>query len=184
MNKLKAIDTLLSDVKVILPTIFEDGRGFFSEVYNEQTFKEAGIVLNVIQDNQSLSRQKGTLRGLHYQLHPKAQGKLVRVVRGSIYDVAVDIRQSSPTFGKWVGVELSAQNKKQLFVPAGFAHGFCTLEENTEVIYKVDAPYAPELEGGIIWNDKELAIDWPVNTPILSEKDEQLPTLANAKLFD
>ncbi|CRH97454.1 sugar biosynthesis protein [Streptococcus pneumoniae] len=144
--------------------------------------KEAGIDLQFVQDNQSFSATKGTLRGLHYQLNPKAQTKLVRCTRGSIFDVAVDIRKGSPTYGQWFGIELSAENKKQLLIPKGFAHGFMTLTDDVEVQYKVDELYAPECDRGIIWNDAEVGIEWPMEIqPVLSEKDEKAPSLKEAE---
>lgn len=135
-----------------------------------------------IQDNQSLSAEVGVLRGLHYQLNPKAQTKLIRVLSGAIYDVIVDIRRNSPTFGQWVGVILSEYNKRQLLVPKGFAHGFCTLVPNTQVLYKVDEYYSPENDRGILWNDPALGIDWPTSSPILSDKDQRHPLLKDAEL--
>ena len=139
---------------------------------------KAGIEVKFVQDNQSFSASKGTLRGLHYQLNPKAQTKLVRCTKGSIFDVAVDIRKGSPTYGKWFGIELSAENKKQLLVPKGFAHAFMTLTDDVEVQYKVDEIYSPENDRGIIWNDPAIGIEWPIDiTPILSEKDEKAPLL-------
>jgi dTDP-4-dehydrorhamnose 3,5-epimerase len=138
--------------------------------------------MNFIQDNQSLSAEAGVLRGLHYQLNPKAQTKLIRVLAGAIYDVVVDLRQPSPTFCQWDGFILSDANHRQLLVPRGFAHGFCTLERNTQVLYKVDAYYAPEHDRGIAWNDPALGIDWPASNPILSEKDSKHPLLADAEI--
>jgi dTDP-4-dehydrorhamnose 3,5-epimerase len=173
--------TNLEGVIVVEPAVFGDHRGWFMESYNEDKFKEAGIDLTFIQDNQSFSVEKGTLRGLHYQLAPKAQTKLVRCTKGSIFDVAVDIRKGSPTYGKWFGVELSAENKKQLLVPKGFAHGFMTLTEDVEVQYKVDELYAPECDRGIMWNDPEINIEWPIDVqPVLSAKDEKAPLLKDA----
>lgn len=166
----------------LVPARFADERGFFSETFNAATFRrEAGIDAVFVQDNQSMSKEVGVLRGLHCQRPPFAQAKLVRVTRGRIYDVAVDIRLSSPTYGQWAATELSAQNWAQLFIPAGFLHGYCTLEPETEVQYKVDAPYAPDHEAGVIWNDPEIGIDWPLGTgaPILSGKDRALPRLAD-----
>jgi dTDP-4-dehydrorhamnose 3,5-epimerase len=147
------------------------------ESYNRRAFREVGITLEFVQDNHSLSEAAGIIRGLHYQSEPMAQNKLVRVLTGAIYDVAVDIRPDSPTFGHWVGVVLSEENKRQLFVPKGFAHGFCTLVPNTQVLYKVDQYYSPEHDRGILWNDPDLGIDWPVRNPKLSEKDKNLPLL-------
>jgi dTDP-4-dehydrorhamnose 3,5-epimerase len=182
---MKIIEIGLSDVVIIEMNVFGDHRGFFMESYNAKQFKEKGISNIFIQDNHSLSVEAGVLRGLHYQLNPKAQSKLVRVVSGAIYDVVVDIRSNSPTFGQWSGVILSAENKRQLLVPVGFAHGFCTLVPNTEVLYKVDEYYSPEHDRGIAWNDPVLGIDWPTTNPILSDKDQKHPCLAEAEInFD
>ncbi len=169
----------IPDVKLITPKRFGDSRGFFSEVYKGRAFAAAGIDIDFVQDNHALSGEVGTLRGLHFQKPPFAQTKLVRVTRGRIYDVAVDIRLKSPTYGRHVGVELSAENWAQLLVPAGFAHGYCTLEPNTEVLYKVDAYYAPEHDAGILWSDPALGIAWPVEPgkAHLSDKDNRLPVL-------
>ncbi|MEK4116148.1 dTDP-4-dehydrorhamnose 3,5-epimerase [Paenibacillus sp. FSL W8-0919] len=172
----------LNGVIVLEPKSFGDHRGFFMESFNERLFKEHGIHFNFIQDNQSLSSEPGVLRGLHYQLNPKAQTKLIRVLTGAIYDVVVDIRRSSPTFGQWVGVILSEYNKRQLLVPKGFAHGFCTLVPNTQVLYKVDEYYSPEHDHGILWNDPALGIDWPTSNPILSDKDQYHPVLKDAEM--
>ncbi|MFN3609644.1 MAG: dTDP-4-dehydrorhamnose 3,5-epimerase [Hyphomonas sp.] len=163
----------IPDVKLITPARFSDDRGFFSETYNATRFKDAGIDSEFIQDNHSLSRPAGTVRGLHYQSPPFAQAKLVRVVRGAIIDVAVDVRAGSPTYGKWVKAELSAENGTQIFVPRGFLHGFVTLVPDTEVQYKVDAPYSKAHDGAVLWNDPDLAIDWGINgqVAVLSEKD-------------
>ncbi|MBU3536790.1 dTDP-4-dehydrorhamnose 3,5-epimerase, partial [Alkalihalobacillus clausii] len=144
-------------------------------------FKEIGIEIDFIQDNHSLSQTPGTLRGLHYQLAPKAQTKLIRATKGAIYDVIVDIRKESSTYGQWQGFILTAENKRQLLVPKGFAHGFCTLVENTEVQYKVDELYSPEHDRGIAWDDSVLSIDWPVSNPILSDKDVKHPNLEQAE---
>lgn len=174
--------TNLEGVLVIEPKVFGDHRGWFMETYNKENFVETGLNINFIQDNQSFSATKGTLRGLHYQLSPKAQTKLVRCTKGSIFDVAVDIRQESPTYGQWFGIELTAENKKQLLVPKGFAHGFMTLTEDVEVQYKVDEYYAPECDRGIIWNDPTIGVEWPINIqPVLSEKDEKAPSFQNAE---
>lgn len=178
-------ETKLIGVYLIEPAVFGDNRGFFMESYNAEKFNSAGLNFNFVQDNHSLSVETGVIRGLHYQLNPKAQTKLVRVVAGAIYDVVVDIRKSSPTFGQWQGVILSAENKRQLLVPKGFAHGFCTLVPNTEVLYKVDEFYSPEHDRGILWNDPALAIDWPTSKPILSDKDRKHPLLKDAEInFD
>jgi dTDP-4-dehydrorhamnose 3,5-epimerase len=169
----------IPEVILIEPKVFQDERGFFMEVYKTSDFAQFGIKDNFVQDNHSCSA-RGTLRGLHYQKHPMAQAKLVRCVRGAIFDVAVDIRKGSPTYGKWVGVILSATNKKMLYVPVGFAHGFLALEDESEVIYKVSNLYSPEHEAGIIWNDPEIDIKWPWDNPILSERDKTWPPLKEA----
>lgn len=165
---------------VICPRRFEDSRGWFSETWNDARLRQAGITAQFCQDNQSLSRPQGTLRGLHFQAPPHAQAKLVRCLRGRIFDVAVDIRRASPTFGKWVGLELSAENGKQLFIPSGYAHGFATLGPDCEIAYKVDDYYSTECDGGIAWDDPDIGIDWPsgLGEPVLSEKDMSLPSLA------
>lgn len=179
MNFLK---TALEGVFILEPQVHGDHRGWFTESFSDENFKKAGLDLNFVQDNHSFSAEKGTLRGLHYQLKPKAQTKLVRCTKGIIYDVAVDIREGSPTYGKWIGVELSAENKKQLLVPKGFAHAFMTLTEDVEVQYKVDEVYSPENDRGIIWNDPSIAIEWPLEVkPITSKKDENAPLLKNAE---
>ncbi len=175
------VKTSLKDAYVIKPKVFRDERGFFLEFWNEKVFAENGIAAKFVQDNHSLSVKKGILRGLHFQLPPFGQAKLLRVTKGKIFDVIVDLRQNSPTFEKWEGFELSAENFEMVFVPQGFAHGFITLEENTEVIYKVDNIYAPDHDSGIIWNDPDLNIDWPIKDPILSEKDGKLRELKNFK---
>ncbi|MGH1419164.1 MAG: dTDP-4-dehydrorhamnose 3,5-epimerase [Hyphomicrobiaceae bacterium] len=165
----------IPDLKLITPNIFRDDRGFFSETFNKIALVEAGIDEEFVQDNHSLSRAKGVVRGLHFQTSPFAQAKLVRVIRGAIFDVAVDIRHGSPTFGQHVGVELSAENWQQLWVPVGFAHGFCTIEPDTEVIYKVTNFYSPEHDTGVAWDDADLGINWPVSgdAAVLSEKDRK-----------
>lgn len=174
--------TKFEDVLVIEANAFGDSRGFFMESYNEAKFSEQNINYKFVQDNHSLSVETGVLRGLHYQLNPKAQTKLVRVISGAIFDVVVDIRKSSSTFGQWYGVILSETNKKQLLVPKGFAHGFCTLVPNTQVLYKVDEYYSPENDRGIFWNDSTIGIEWPTSNPILSEKDQKHPLLKNAEI--
>lgn len=178
---MKIINTKFTDAFLIEPKVFGDHRGFFLESYNEEIFRKNDINIAFIQDNHSLSQQAGTLRGLHYQLNPKAQTKLIRATRGAIYDVIVDIRKNSPTYGDWQGFILTDDNKRQLLVPKGFAHGFCTLVENTEVQYKVDEYYSPENDRGILWNDPSLGIDWPVSNPVLSEKDTKHPLLKDAE---
>lgn len=158
---------------------FEDQRGYFSETWNRRALAAHGIEIDFVQDNQSMSVTSGTLRGLHFQTPPAAQGKMVRVLRGRIFDVAVDLRRGSPTFGKWCGVELTAETGEQLLVPPGFAHGFVTLEPRTEIFYKVDAFYAPDCDKGIAWNDPDIGIEWPwAAEPVLSDKDTKLPRLA------
>lgn len=179
---MQVIETKLEGVKLIEPKVFQDQRGFFMESYNEATFNKAGISCHFIQDNHSLSVEAGVIRGLHYQLNPRAQTKLVRVVSGAIYDVVVDIRKTSKTFGQWTGFILSESNKRQLIVPRGFAHGFCTLVPNTEVLYKVDELYSPENDRGILWSDPELGIDWPTSNPILSDKDIVHPLFKEAEI--
>ena len=170
---MKAIETKIPGLLIIEPKVFGDERGFFFESYNEQAFNEAtGVSPRFVQDNHSKS-VKGVLRGLHYQLPPKAQGKLVRVVQGEVFDVAVDIRKGSPTYGQWVGEILSADNKKQLWIPPGFAHGFLTLSDTAEFLYKTTDYWSPEHERAILWNDATLGIDWPLNglQPTLAAKD-------------
>lgn len=172
-------ETEIPGVKVLYPARFSDNRGNFSETYNRKTLADAGLNTEFVQDNHSLSRTPGTVRGLHFQIPPFDQAKLVRVVRGKVFDVAVDIRRNSPTFGKYVSCELSAEEWNQLFIPSGFAHGFCTYEPDTEVIYKVTNFYSPQSERGICWNDPDLSIDWPLDgrEPLLSDKDRVYPSL-------
>jgi dTDP-4-dehydrorhamnose 3,5-epimerase len=172
----------IADVKIITPRRFQDDRGFFSETWNARAFREAGIAAGFVQDNHAYSVDKGVVRGLHYQLPPSAQGKLVRVTKGSILDVAVDIRRGSPTFGRHVSAVLSAENWRQIWVPEGFAHGYVTLEPHTEVVYKVTELYAPALDRGILWSDPALGIDWGLahGDAILSDKDRKQPRLAEA----
>ena len=180
---MQVIPTAIPDVLVIEPKVFGDARGFFFESYNENTFAQAtGLKVDFVQDNHSRSA-KGVLRGLHYQLK-QAQGKLVRVVRGSVYDVAVDLRKSSPTFGRWVGAELSEGNHRQMWVPAGFAHGFLVTSESADFLYKTTDYYAPEHERCIAWNDPAIGIEWPVGgLPQLSGKDQQGKLLAQAEVY-
>ncbi len=174
----------IPDVLLIEPKVFGDGRGYFFESYHQALFRQNGIKENFVQDNQSRSA-KGVLRGLHYQIPPKGQAKLIRVLSGSIFDVAVDLRKSSSTFGKVASVVLSGESKKMLYIPEGFAHGFMALEEGTEVLYKVSDFYSPEHERGIIWNDPDLEIKWPSVgiPPLFSEKDVKYPPLKQAVLF-
>lgn len=169
---MNVIDTEIPDVKIFEPKVFGDERGFFFESFNQKIFEDSvGRKVEFVQDNHSKS-VKGVLRGLHYQLPPMAQGKLVRVVQGEVFDVAVDIRKSSPTFGKWVGVNLSAENKRQLWIPEGFAHGFLTLSETAEFLYKTTNFYSPQNEGCLLWRDPSVRIDWPLNNdPVLAQKD-------------
>jgi dTDP-4-dehydrorhamnose 3,5-epimerase len=177
---MELIATEFPDVKIIRPKRFGDQRGFFSETYNKRVLAEAGIDLEFVQDNHSLSRATGTVRGLHFQIFPYAQDKLIRVVRGAVLDVVVDLRKGSPTFGKHVSIVVSAVDWSQIFVPVGFAHGFCTLEPDTEVVYKVTNYYAAECERGVIWNDHDLGIQWPVTEAeaTLSDRDRALPRLS------
>ena len=174
--KLRLVETKIKDVYIIEPDVFGDHRGFFMESYNKEKFEKLGLKFDLIQDNHSLSVEPGVIRGLHFQKDPKAQTKIVRVLTGAIYDVVVDLRRDSPTFGEWVGVHLSEENKFQLVVPKGFAHGFCTILPNTQVFYKVDEYYSQEHDSGILWNDPDLGIDWPTTDPILSDKDRKQPT--------
>ncbi|MFT3811490.1 MAG: dTDP-4-dehydrorhamnose 3,5-epimerase [Micropepsaceae bacterium] len=169
----------IADVKIVRPRRFGDARGFFSETYSAQAFGEAGITDVFVQDNHSFSAAVGTVRGLHFQRPPRAQAKLVRVTRGRIWDVAVDLRRPSPSYGRWVAAEISAEAWNQIYIPAGFAHGFCTLQPDTEIAYKVTDYYAPAEDGGVYWGDEDLAIDWPVapDAATLSAKDGALPRL-------
>ena len=177
------INSKISDIKIIEPKVFGDYRGFFMESWNSRDFAQVAKV-NFVQDNHSRSK-KGVVRGLHFQLPPHAQAKLVRCIYGSIFDVAVDIRRSSPTFGQWVGVELTAENKKQLWIPDGFAHGFVALSDYAEVFYKTNEYWHKECEGSIRWDDPTLAIDWPLDeAPCLSEKDQAAPFFSQAHVFE
>ena len=174
---MKVIETQLAGVLIIEPKVFGDHRGFFLETFQVERYRDAGIGLPFVQDNHSRS-QRGVLRGLHYQVQ-QPQGKLVRVVAGEVFDVAVDIRPGSPTFGRWVGEVLSAENRRQLWIPAGFAHGFQVLSDSAEFLYKTTDYYAPECERSILWNDPDLAISWPLaGVPLLSGKDAQSPLFA------
>ena len=180
---MKFIATEIPDVVIVEPIVFSDTRGFFMEIYSQKLFAQNGIHVDFVQDNISRS-VKGTLRGLHYQSDPHAQAKLVRVIKGAVFDVAVDIRKGSPTFGKWVGIELSEENKKALYIPPGFAHGFYVLTDIAEFTYKCSAFYAPEADRGIFWNDPAIGIEWPIDVSeiITSEKDQNLPLLNDADI--
>ena len=167
---------------IIEPRVFDDARGFFVESFNARDFVEAGLPTTFVQDNHSRST-RGVLRGLHYQ-YPLWQGKLVRALSGAIFDVAVDIRRESPNFGRWVGVELTAENHKQLYVPPGFAHGFCVLSEVAEMAYKCTALYEAADDAGVLWNDPDIGIDWPIDDPVLSAKDEKAPRLADLPMLE
>lgn len=182
---MEIIETEIPDVKIFRPTKHGDHRGFFSETYNKKALAEAGIELDFVQDNHSFSAEKGIIRGLHYQTPPFAQDKLVRVIRGSVLDVAVDMRKDSPTFGKHITAVISADEWNQILVPIGFAHGICMLEPDTEVIYKVTNYYAPDHDKGVRWNDPELGIEWPVSEEeaILSDKDKLQPYFSEIKEF-
>ncbi len=180
---MNVIETAIAGVLIIEPRVFGDQRGFFMETWNAGTFAAAGLDLDFVQDNHSRS-QKGVLRGLHFQ-NPGPQGKLVRVTAGAVFDVVVDLRASSPTFGQWVGAELSADNKRMFWVPEGFAHGFLTLEDDTDFLYRCTAPYAPQSEHTLAWNDPMVGIEWPLGglDPIISDKDARGLSLADALVF-
>ena len=177
---MKVIETEIPGVLVIEPDVFGDHRGWFCETWNRLKLHDAGIDADFVQDNQSYTKAKGTLRGLHFQQNPMSQAKLVRVVRGAVLDVAVDLRKGSPTYLKHVGVELSAENKRQFFIPKGFAHGFLTLTDDVEFVYKVDAPYAPDCDRSVRFDDPEIGVDWPCEEPILSDKDKKAPLLRDS----
>jgi dTDP-4-dehydrorhamnose 3,5-epimerase len=178
---MEVIATDIPGVLLLKPRYFNDARGYFVETYNLRAARAAGLVADFVQDNQAFSAKRGTVRALHFQVPPHAQAKLVRVLRGAIYDVAVDLRAGSPSYGRWTATTLTARGGEQIFVPRGFAHGYCTLEADTEVAYKVDEYYAPDCEQGLVWNDPELAIDWPVaaSAAVLSDKDRKLPRFAD-----
>ena len=178
---MKFVETPLPGVILIEPRVFGDARGFFMETYRADIFKAHGIDETFVQDNHSRSA-RGVLRGLHYQ-EPNPQGKLVRCTRGALFDVAIDIRRGSPAFGKWYGTILSEENKAMLWIPAGFAHGFCALADDSELVYKTTEIYRPEYDRAILWNDPEIAIEWPISDPILSPKDAAAPRLADAPLL-
>ena len=181
MPKLAAVPLDIPDVLLITPQKFKDSRGYFTETYQATDFAELGIRCSFVQDSQALSIPSNTVRGLHFQRPPMSQAKLVRVLRGAIFDAVVDIRRGSPTYGRWCAATLTAEGGEQLFVPHGFAHAYCTLEPNTEVFYKVDNLYSKECDGGVLWNDPTIGISWPIaeRDAILSEKDRNLPLLVN-----
>lgn len=174
---MKITKTKLEGVVIIEPEVFGDNRGFFMESWNKRKMAEEGLDYDFVQDNHSKSTVKGTLRGIHFQKGDKAQAKMVRCVKGAVLDIAVDLRKNSPTFKQWVGVELSEENKKQLLIPRGFGHGFVTLTDDVEFLYKADNYYAPEADAGVRWNDPEIDVEWGVENPILSEKDRKNPFL-------
>jgi dTDP-4-dehydrorhamnose 3,5-epimerase len=178
---MQVLSSHFRDVKLLRPARHVDSRGFFSEAYSKRAYAEIGIVNEFVQDNHSLSRKKGVVRGLHFQIHPFAQAKLLRVLRGAVFDAVVDIRTGSPTYGQHIATVLSEEDWNQIFIPAGFAHGFCTLQEETEILYKVDHYYSPAHERGVRWNDPALGIAWPISKAEaeLSEKDKMLPLLAD-----
>lgn len=178
---MKITKTKLDGVVIIEPDVFGDNRGFFMESWNKEKMAELGLDYDFVQDNHSKSTVKGTLRGIHFQKGDKAQAKLVRCVKGAVLDVAVDLRENSPTFKQWVGVELSEANKKQLLIPRGFGHGFVTLTDDVEFLYKADNYYAPEADAGIRWNDPDIGVEWGIENPILSEKDKKNPFLKDCE---
>ena len=177
---MKRIDTKLPGVYIVEPQVFGDHRGYFMETYSTKTFADIGITNEFVQDNQSFTAQKGTLRGIHFQNAPMAQAKLVRVTKGAVLDVAVDLRKGSPTYRQWVGVELSAENKRMLFIPRGFGHGFVTLTDDVEFCYKVDNLYSKECDRGIRFDDPEIGVNWGVTEPVLSAKDTSSPMLKDS----
>lgn len=177
---MEIIETKLAGVFIIEPKVFGDHRGYFMETYSEREFARFGITNTFVQDNESFTAQKGTLRGLHFQNMPMAQAKIVRVLQGAVLDVAVDLRKGSPTYLQWVSVELSAENKRMFYIPQGFAHGFVTLTDDVKFVYKVDRLYSPEHDRSIRFDDPEIAVDWGISAPILSAKDEKAPLLRNS----
>ena len=177
---MKVIETEIKDLYMIEPQVFEDSRGWFMESWSQKKMEEVGLFYNFVQDSHSFSALKGTLRGLHFQKGSSSQAKLVRCVRGAVLDVAVDLRKNSKTYKKWVGCVLSEENKKQFLIPRGFAHGFLTLTDNVEFVYKADNYYDPQADRNIIWNDEEINIDWGIENPILSEKDKKAPKLSES----
>ena len=179
---MKVVETEVKDVFILEPQVFGDNRGWFMESWSEQKMEEAGLHYNFVQDNHSFSAQKGTLRGLHFQKGASAQAKMVRCAKGAVMDVAVDMRKNSPTYKKWVAVELSAENKKQLLIPRGCLHGFVTLTDDVEFLYKADNFYDPEADRNIRWNDPEIGVEWNVEHPIVSEKDAKAPFLKDSDI--
>lgn len=177
---MKVVSTEIEDLFIIEPQVFGDNRGWFMESWSQKKMEEAGLFYNFVQDNHSFSAVKGTLRGLHFQKGSSSQAKLVRCVRGAVFDVAVDLRKNSKTYKKWVGCILSEENKKQFLIPRGFAHGFLTLTDNVEFVYKADNYYDPQADRNIIWNDEEINVDWGIENPILSEKDKKAPKLSES----
>ena len=177
---MKVIETEIKDLYMIEPQVFGDNRGWFMESWSQKKMEEAGLFYNFVQDSHSFSEKKGTLRGLHFQKGSSSQAKLVRCVRGAVFDVAVDLRKNSKTYKKWVGCVLSEENKKQFLIPRGFAHGFLTLTDNVEFVYKADNYYDPQADRNIIWNDEEINVDWGIENPILSEKDKKAPKLSES----
>ena len=177
---MKVVSTDIEDLFIIEPQVFGDNRGWFMESWSQKKMEEAGLFYNFVQDNHSFSALKGTLRGLHFQKGSSSQAKLVRCVRGAVLDVAVDLRKNSKTYKKWVGCILSEENKKQFLIPRGFAHGFLTLTDNVEFVYKADNYYDPQADRNIIWNDEEINVDWGIENPILSEKDKKAPKLSES----
>ncbi|MFA4930486.1 MAG: dTDP-4-dehydrorhamnose 3,5-epimerase [Patescibacteria group bacterium] len=179
---MKIINTKFSDAFLIEPVYHRDHRGFFVESFSQKWLEQAGVSVHFVQDNHSLSVERGVLRGLHFQLPPVTQAKFIRVIHGSVFDVIIDLRRSSETYRQWESFELSEKNGLMLFIPKGFAHGFCTLEPNTEFMYKVDQYYSTEHEGGILWSDSELNIPWPVEHPVVSERDAKWPQFKDQRL--
>jgi len=179
---MNVIKTEVLDVYIIEPDVFGDNRGWFFESWSKKKMEDAGLFYNFVQDNHSFSSQKGTLRGLHFQKGEASQAKLVRCAKGAVLDVAVDMRKGSPTYKKWVGVELSAENSRQLLIPRGFLHAFLTLTDDVEFLYKADNYYSPENDRNIIWNDEEININWGINNPIVSEKDKRAPKLSDSDI--
>ena len=177
---MKVIETEIKDLYMIEPQVFGDNRGWFMESWSQKKMEEVGLFYNFVQDSHSFSEKKGTLRGLHFQKGSSSQAKLVRCVRGAVFDVAVDLRKKSKTYKKWVGCILSEENKKQFLIPRGFAHGFLTLTDNVEFVYKADNYYDPQADRNIIWNDEEINVDWGIENPILSEKDKKAPKLSES----